>query len=358
MSARPVLIMAGGTGGHVYPALAVARWLREAGVPVVWMGTRVGLEARVVPEAGFEVEWLEVSGLRGKGPGAWILAPLRLGRALAQAWRVLGRRRPRSVLGMGGFVAGPGGVAAWLRRVPLVVHEQNAVAGLTNRLLEPLARRLLEGFPGVFGVARAEHTGNPVRAEIAALPPPEQRFAGRDGRWRLLVVGGSLGAQVLNETLPAALAQLDAADRPEVLHQAGARTLELAREAYMRAGVAADVRPFLEDMAAAYGWADLAVCRAGALTIAELAAAGLGAILIPYPHAVDDHQSANARYLTEAGAAELIPQAELSAGDLARRLAAYARDPALRLRRAVAARGRARPEAAASVARAVLEVAV
>ncbi len=357
MNGRPVVILAGGTGGHVYPALAVAEWLRAGGVPVVWMGTRTGLEARVVPRAGIEMEWLEVSGLRGKGALAWAGAPLRLGRALLQAWRVLGRHRPRSVLGMGGFVSGPGGVAAALRRIPLVIHEQNAVAGLTNRLLRPLARRLLEGFPGVFGDPRAEHVGNPVRAEIAALPPPEVRFAGRRDPWRLLVVGGSLGALALNETVPRALARLRPEDRPEVLHQAGAKTLETARAAYAQAGVAADVRPFLDDMAGAYAWADLVLCRAGALTVAELAAAGVGAILVPYPHAVDDHQTANARHLAEAGAAEILAQEALSPQTLAERLAPYARDPALRLRRARAARAQARPEAAARAGRVMLEVA-
>jgi len=356
VSGRPVMILAGGTGGHVYPALAVARWLREAGVPVVWMGTRAGLEARVVPEAGFDIEWLEVTGLRGKGAAAWVAAPLRLARALVQAWRILGRRRPRSVLGMGGFVAGPGGVAAWGRRIPLVVHEQNAVAGLTNRLLRPLARRLLEGFPGVFGDPRAEPVGNPVRADIAELPPPTERLPAHDAPWRLLVVGGSLGALALNETVPRALAELAAGERPRVIHQAGAKTLEVARRTYAEAGVQADVRAFIDDMAAAYAWADLVVCRAGALTVAELAAAGVGAILVPYPHAVDDHQTANARYLAEAGAAEVLPQRELTADALAQRLRAYARDPAMRLARAEAARRCARPKATAHVGRALLEV--
>lgn len=355
MSGRPILIMAGGTGGHVFPALAVARELRARGAPVVWLGTHRGLEARVVPEAGFPMEWVKVSGLRGKGVLKWFQAPFMLTLALWQALGVLWRVRPLAVLGMGGFVTGPGGLMAWLTRRPLLIHEQNSVAGLTNRLLAPLACRVMEAFPG--SLPRALHTGNPVREEIAALPVPAERFAGRQGALRLLVLGGSLGAQVLNEVVPAALARIAPGERPEVWHQTGSRNLEAGRRAYQEAGVTARVEPFLEDMAAAYGWADLVVCRAGALTIAELAAAGVGAVLVPYPHAVDDHQTGNARYLVEQGAARLIPQSELTATALGKVLDEFIHRPERLRDMAGRARALARPVAARQVADLCLEVA-
>ena len=353
-----VLIMAGGTGGHVFPALAVARMLREQGVEVTWLGTRRGLEARVVPAAGFPIEYIDVAGLRGKGARGWLLAPLRLIRATWQAMAACRRSRAGAVLGLGGFVTGPGGVAAWLLRRPLVIHEQNAVAGLTNRLLARLARRVLEAFPGSFppGVS-AETVGNPVREEIAALPAPAERFAGRQGPLRVLIVGGSLGAAALNETVPAALAQVIGTWNLQVRHQAGRGKAAQAREAYARAGVEAAVSEFIDDMAEALGWADIVICRAGALTVSELAAAGLGAVLVPYPHAVDDHQTRNALYLTEAGAARLILQSELSAERLAgvlEELFAQGREGLLKL--AGTARSLARPEATRKVATACLEV--
>ncbi len=348
-----VLIMAGGTGGHVFPALAVAEELRARGAEVVWMGTRRGLEAQVVPPTGIPMEWISVSGLRGKGVLAWVVAPWRLLRAAGQALGVILRRRPMVVLGMGGFVTGPGGFVTWLLRLPLVIHEQNAVAGLTNRLLAPLAMRVMEAFPATFA-RKAIHTGNPVRALIAELPPPELRFAERQGALRLLVLGGSLGARALNETLPAALAGL--ATRPDVWHQAGAKLIDEARAAYQSAGVDARVEPFIADMAEAYAWADLVVCRAGALTIAELAAAGVGAILVPYPHAVDDHQTRNAAYLVEAGAAQLIQQRDLSVERMRAALAALA-DRARLLTMASAARQCAKPEATRSVAELCMEAA-
>ncbi len=357
-AAERVLIMAGGTGGHVFPALAVARWLRERGVEVTWLGTRRGIEARVVPAAGFPIEFISVGGLRGKGLAGWLLAPLHLSRALLQALAVCRRQRPGAVLGLGGFVTGPGGLAAWLLRRPLVIHEQNAVAGLTNRLLARLARRVLEAFPGSFpaGVATTV-TGNPVRDDILVLPEPAQRFADRSGPLRLLVVGGSLGAQALNQTLPAALAALPADQRPDVWHQAGRDKDAPARAAYQASGIPARVEPFIEDMAAAYAWADLVICRAGALTVSELAAAGLGSILVPYPYAVDDHQTRNARYLSEAGAARLLPQHELTPARLAgvlETLFAAGRDGLLQM--AEAARRLARPDATAVVAGTCLEV--
>ncbi len=358
MSAAPVMIAAGGTGGHVFPALAVADALRADGVPVVWMGTRAGLEARVVPAAGIEMEWLTVSGLRGKGWRTRLLAPWTLTRACAQAWAGLRRRRPRALLGMGGFAAGPGGVMARLVGCPLVLHEQNAVAGLTNRVLARFARRVLEAVPGTFPSSLgAEHVGNPVRKDIAALAPPAERFAGREGAPRLLVLGGSQGARGLNERLPQALATLDAAKRPQVRHQCGERHLDTARAAYAEAGVEVEVEPFIEDMAAAYGWADLVIGRAGAMSVAELAAAGVGALLVPFPHAVDDHQTVNARWLEQAGAAVVVQEAELDAERLARELDHLFADRAALLERAERARALARPDAAAAVARVLMEVA-
>ncbi|MFN2308161.1 MAG: undecaprenyldiphospho-muramoylpentapeptide beta-N-acetylglucosaminyltransferase [Gammaproteobacteria bacterium] len=353
-----VLIMAGGTGGHVFPALAVADELRRAGQPVLWLGTHEGLEARVVPEAGLPIAWLRVRGLRGKGLLQRLAAPFMLLIALVQAAGVLLRARPRAVLGMGGFVTGPGGLMAWLLRRPLVIHEQNAVAGLTNRLLAPLATRVLEAFPGSLPArTRPVHTGNPVRAAITEVAAPPQRLAGRAGPLRLLVLGGSLGAQALNETVPQALARLPVEARPEVRHQAGVRHVEAARAAYAQARVAARVEAFVDDMAAAYAWADLVVCRAGALTIAELTAVGVAAILVPYPHAVDDHQTGNARYLVSAGAARLIPQTELTPSGLAAVLGELGADRGRLLAMAEAARALARPDAARAVAQQCLALA-
>jgi UDP-N-acetylglucosamine--N-acetylmuramyl-(pentapeptide) pyrophosphoryl-undecaprenol N-acetylglucosamine transferase len=319
------MIMAGGTGGHVFPALAVARVLRAQHRDVVWLGTRRGIESRLVPLDGIPIEWIEVEGLRGRGAARWLTAPLKLARALWQALSIQRRVRPSVVLGCGGFVSGPGGVAAWLLRTPLVIHEQNAVAGLTNRLLARLAATVAEAFPGSFaGLARAVSTGNPVRREIAAIESPELRFAGRAGRLRLLVFGGSQGATALNSIVPRALALLPERDRPAVLHQSGPRELESTAARYLELGVEADVRAFLDDMAAAYGFADFAVTRAGALTVSELAAAGLGALLVPFPAAVDDHQARNAGYLVDAGAAVMIREPELTPERLASELARLA----------------------------------
>ncbi len=357
-SEAPVLIMAGGTGGHVFPALAVAQSLARRGVPVVWLGTRAGLESRVVPAAGFPVCWVRVQGLRGKGWRRRLGAPFMLLGGLAEALAALARLRPRSVLGMGGFVAGPGGLAAWLLRRPLLIHEQNAVAGFTNRLLAPLARCVLTAFPASFpGHPRARLTGNPVRPEITAVPPPEQRLAGRTGPVRLLVLGGSLGAEAINTLLPEWLAGLPPAQRPEVRHQAGRAHCDRTRARYQAAGVRAKVEPFIEDMAAAYGWADLVLCRAGALTLAELCAAGVGSILVPYPHAVDDHQSRNAAYLAQAGAARVLPQAGLDAAQLATVLGPLLQDAGQRLAMARAARRLGRPQATDEVAQLCLDVA-
>lgn len=354
----PVLIMAGGTGGHIFPGLAVAAALRERGVAVVWLGAVGGLEARLVPAHGIELYTVRVGGLRGKGLGTRLAAPFMLVRAVMSAFAVVRRLRPRSVLSMGGYVAGPGGVAAWLLRRPLLVHEQNSIPGMTNRVLARLARKVMTGFDGAFPQAgQAEWVGNPVRADIAALPAPGQRLANRAGRTRLLVLGGSQGARALNRTLPAALGRLHQAERPEVLHQCGERDQDAARAAYAEAGVEARVRPFIEDMAACYAWADLAVCRAGALTLAELAAAGLGAVLVPFPHAVDDHQTRNAQALCEAGAAELVQERDLEPETLAGRLRHLLADRERLLAMAWAARRLAKPDAAATIAGRCLEVA-
>ena len=347
--------MAGGTGGHIFPGLAVAECLRGQGVPVAWLGAVGGMETKVVPAHGIELHTVAVGGLRGKGWKTRLLAPLMLLRALAASLALLRKLRPRSVLSMGGYVAGPGGLAAWLLRRPLLVHEQNRVAGFTNRRLAALARRVLAGFDGV--LPQAQWIGNPVRAAIGALPPPARRMAARAGASRLLVLGGSLGARALNLALPQALARLEPAQRPEVWHQCGSRGLDEARAAYAQAGVEARVVAFIDDMAEAYGWADLAVCRAGALTLAELSAAGLGALLVPFPHAVDDHQTRNAEVLAAVGAAEIMQENQLDIHQLAQRLAALLGDRSALLAMAEAARTLAKPDAAQAIARACTEVA-
>lgn len=357
MAAR-VMVMAGGTGGHVFPALAVAQELRQRGCDVSWLGTPHSFEARLVPQYGFAMDWVDARRLRGQGLSGLVLAPYRLLRAMLQAWRVLRRRRPQVVLGMGGFVTGPGGLVSRLLGRPLVIHEQNAIPGLTNQWLARLATRVLEAFPGSFPATRhAVATGNPVRAEISALASPEQRFAARQGPCRLLILGGSLGAAALNEKVPEALSLLAPERRPQVRHQAGRDKAEATRSAYVAAGVDADVSDFLHDMAEAYAWADLVVCRAGALTVCELAATGVGAVLVPYPHAVDDHQTRNARYLTEAGAGHLLPQPQLTAQGLAELLGQLCGDRAGLLDMARAARRLARPDAATRVADICMEVA-
>jgi UDP-N-acetylglucosamine--N-acetylmuramyl-(pentapeptide) pyrophosphoryl-undecaprenol N-acetylglucosamine transferase len=312
-----IMIAAGGTGGHVFPGLAVAQVLRARGHQVVWMGTPDSFEARTVPQHGIELRLVRVKGLRGKGALSWLGAPLRLLRALRDALAVLRAERPDVLLGMGGFAAGPGGLASWLTRRPLVIHEQNSIAGLTNRLLARIARRVLQAFPNTF--VKAETVGNPVRAGFAELDDPEQRIGQRAAPGRVLIVGGSLGARALNEIVPEALALIPAAQRPLVRHQGG-RTLETAQAAYARHGVSAELSAFIDDMPAAFGWADLVICRAGASTVAELAAAGCAALLVPYPHAVDDHQTSNGQYLVDAGAALMVPEEILNAELLAQML--------------------------------------
>jgi UDP-N-acetylglucosamine--N-acetylmuramyl-(pentapeptide) pyrophosphoryl-undecaprenol N-acetylglucosamine transferase len=339
--------MAGGTGGHVFPALALARLLRSRSYEVVWLGTRRGLEARVVPQNNFPIEWLSVGGLRGKGITTLLAAPFRLVHALYQALRVMRRHRPIVVVGLGGFVTGPGGVAAWLTRAPLIIHEQNAIAGFTNRRLAPLSREVLEAFPNSFDAGtKARAIGNPVRAEIFAVPAPAQRFAQRTGAIRLLVIGGSLGAMKLNATVPFAVARLAGTVDLEVRHQAGEKWIENAKKNYADAGVRADVRPFIEDMAEAYAWADLVICRAGALTVSELAAAGVGAILVPFPAAVDDHQTHNAQFLVQENAAVLVHDRDVTPERLATELQRLCEGRGKLLAMAERARLLAKPNAA------------
>jgi UDP-N-acetylglucosamine--N-acetylmuramyl-(pentapeptide) pyrophosphoryl-undecaprenol N-acetylglucosamine transferase len=355
---RPILIMAGGTGGHVFPALALARLLRGQSLEVIWLGTARGLESRVIPAEGIPIERLSVGGLRGKGALTWLAAPFRLTLALLQALSVMRRYRPVVVVGLGGFVTGPGGVAAWLTRRPLIIHEQNAIAGFTNRCLAHLARIVLEAFPGSFGQGvHARVIGNPVRADISALPPPAARFAGRTGPVRILVIGGSQGAARLNAVVPFALKRLTAALAFDVRHQAGERWIDAGRASYAQAGVRADVRPFIEDMSEAYGWADLVICRSGALTVSELAAAGVGAILVPFPGAVDDHQAYNAQYLVREGAAVLILDRELNAERLAEELQRLCAGRGKLLAMAERARLLAKPRAADELAASCVELA-
>jgi len=346
------MIMAGGTGGHVFPGLAVADHLREAGWRVVWLGTKTGMEATLVPKHGYHMEWVNFSGLRGRGAVALFLLPLRLLVAFWQSARAIFAHRPDVVLGMGGYISFPGGMMAALFGRPLVVHEQNSIPGLANKVLAGVADRVLCAFPGA--LKRATLTGNPVRPEIAAITAPENRYAERSGPLRVLVVGGSLGAKALNDVVPRALALITGQPRPLVTHQSGEQHVDALRQAYSAAGVSAKTPAFIEDMAPAYAEADLVVCRAGATTVAEIAAAGVASVLVPYPHAVDDHQTANARFLADAGAAILVPESELSAERLAGLLARFDRvwlgDMARR------ARSLARPDATSAVAMACAEL--
>ncbi|MBD5802503.1 UDP-N-acetylglucosamine transferase [Azoarcus sp. Aa7] len=344
---KTLLVMAGGTGGHIFPGIAVAEVLRARGWRIVWMGNPDGMEARIVPERGYETAWVRFTALRGKGIVRKLLLPLNLLRGFWQALRELGRIRPDVVLGMGGYVTFPGGMMASLTGRPLVLHEQNSVAGLANRVLAGVADRVLAGFPKV--LKKAAWVGNPVRADIAGVAAPGERFAGRSGALRVLVVGGSLGAAVLNETVPQALARMKPAERPFVTHQAGTKQIDALRSAYAAARVEGELLPFIDDMATKYAEADLVICRAGALTVAELAAAGAASLLVPFPHAVDDHQTGNARFLADQGAAYLLPQTELDAERLAGILASLDRTRLLDM--ATKARALAKPHAAEAVAK-------
>lgn len=357
-SARPLMIVAGGTGGHVFPGLAVAEELRRQGVPVVWLGTQQGLEARLVPTAGIPIEWLTVRGLRRRGLRNWLAAPWMVARSTLQAARIMRQHQPRAVLGMGGYVSGPGALAARLLGIPLLIHEQNAIPGFTNRKLAPLATRIMTGFAGVFeSRGKAVHTGNPVRAAISqiAAVAPSQPLNGRP--LRLLVLGGSQGAAAINEAVPAALHRLEARLRPEVWHQTGVPHAESTAGQYRELGLEARVEPFIEDMAAAYAWADLALCRAGALTVAELATAGVPAVLIPFPYATDDHQTANARHLVARDAGVLFPQDHLTVERLSAVLAELLGDREHLQTMAANARAMGLPDAASRVAQLCLEAA-
>ena len=354
-SSKTIMVMAGGTGGHVIPALAVARELHERGFNTVWLGTRKGIESRLVPAADFriEIEWIPVSGLRGKSAATLLLAPIRLVRAVWSANRAFSKHRPAAVLGMGGFVSGPGGLVAWLRRTPLVLHEQNSVAGMTNRILARFTRSVLAAFPGAFPAnVETQVVGNPVRDDVVALPAPQERFAGRSDEIRVLVLGGSQGARSLNETVPAALARF--AGKVTVRHQCGRQLAEDVAKRYRDAGVDAVVESFIDDMAQAYGWADVAICRAGAMTVFELAAAGLGAILVPYPHAVDDHQTGNAEYLAAADAAIILQERDMTADSLAAAFSNLADRQRLQAM-ASSARRKAMPQATAAVTEMCIE---
>lgn len=355
--AKVALIMAGGTGGHVFPALAAAQVLRERGYELHWLGTQQGIEAKLVPQADIPLHAIEVGGLRGKGLKGWLLAPVRLARACGQALKVVSVLKPQVVLGMGGYASGPGGLAAWVLRRPLVIHEQNAIAGLTNKVLARFAKRVLAAFtPAQAGLGSAQIVGNPVRASLFQLAPPQQRYVERgDAPLRVLVVGGSLGAAAINAVIPEWLAALPAEQRPELWHQTGERHFEATQRLYQQHGLNARVAPFIDDMAAAYGWADLVICRAGALTVSELAAAGVASVLVPFPHAVDDHQTANARFLVDAQAALLLPQSELSVSRLQQLIQDYGQRNRLQTM-AIQAKQLAKPMAALEVATVCEEV--
>lgn len=350
-----VLIMAGGTGGHVFPALACAREFRDRGYKVHWLGTPRGIENDLVPQAGITLHRIDATGLRGKGRLSLLKAPFMLLKSLLQARRIMRQLKPAFVVGFGGYVTGPGGLAAKLAGVPLIIHEQNAVAGTANRSLASFASRICEAFPDTFAAsAKRRTTGNPVRVELF-FETPRQPLAGRKAR--LLVLGGSLGAEPLNKLLPEALALVPEEIRPEIFHQAGKQHDQVTAERYRSAGVQAQVAPFIQDMAQAYAWAALVVCRAGALTISELAAAGLPALLIPLPHAIDDHQSRNADYLAREGAAFVMPQATTGAAEMASRLKEVLMQPEQMNSMARTARRLAMPDATRTVVDTCVEVA-
>ena len=349
---RTILIMAGGTGGHIFPALAVAEKMRERGWRVVWLGNPQGMEARLVPQRGFEMVGVKFGALRGKGILRKLLLPFNLLRGFWQAQKAIRQVQPNVVLGLGGYITFPGGMMAALLGKPLVVHEQNSVAGLANRVLAGVADRIATGFPEV--LAKGIWVGNPVRPEIAKMAPPAERFAGRDGALHLLVIGGSLGAQALNEMVPQAMALLGENELPQIVHQAGEKHIEALKANYAAVGVPAHCVSFIEDMAGAYEWADLVICRAGALTVAELAAAGVASILVPFPHAVDDHQAGNARFLVNVGGAFLLPQGELTPDAIAL-IRNYLRGQLLEM--AEQARSLAKPDATEEVANICAEIA-
>ena len=346
----PVMIMAGGTGGHIFPGLAVAEALRLRGVPVLWLGSEGGMETRLVSEHGIAIETLAIKGLRGKDLRSLLLAPWRIFTAVRKAAALIRRHKPAAVVSFGGYTAGPGGLAAWLQGRPLLVHEQNRAPGMTNRLLARIADQVMTGFPDSFPGIANQVVGNPVRPEISALPAPAMRFTDRDGVLRVLILGGSQGARAINESLPGVFASLQSTHRFAIRHQCGEKMLEQARATYTAAGVDAVIEPFIIDMAEAYGWADVVIGRAGALTVAEICAAGVAGLLIPLPTAVDDHQARNAEYLQHRGGGLWFRQDEALAKNIAHALSALAADPQRRLVMAGAARAAAYPQAANDVA--------
>lgn len=352
---KTLMVMAGGTGGHVYPAMAVADHLKTAGWKIVWLCTEGGMENRLIADKDYEKAMITMRGVRGKGLLGWLLLPVKLSIAFAQSCRAIRQHQPNLVLGMGGFAAFPGGLMAWLLRKPLVIHEQNSVAGLTNKTLAHFAKKVLTAFPAAFG-QRASLIGNPVRADITQVAAPEMRFKERRGPLRLLVVGGSLGAQALNDVLPKALAEIPADNRPVVIHQAGEKHIATLQGNYQAAGVEADAKAFIQDMAEMYSWADIVICRAGALTVAELSTVGVASVLVPFPYAVDDHQTSNAHYLSDSGAAILIPQTEFTVSKAVDVLKNLNREQCLAM--AIKARSLGKPEATASVAAICMEYAL
>ncbi|NOT66041.1 MAG: undecaprenyldiphospho-muramoylpentapeptide beta-N-acetylglucosaminyltransferase [Methylotenera sp.] len=354
-TSKTLMVMAGGTGGHVYPAMAVADYLKAKGWNIVWLCTEGGMENRLIENSGYAKAMITMQGVRGKGLMGWVLLPVKLVKAFAQSVAAIRQHQPNVVLGMGGFAAFPGGLMAKLLGKPLVIHEQNSVAGLTNKVLAKFATRVLAAFPAAFG-SKAQLVGNPVRADITTLAAPAVRFAGRTGALRLLVVGGSLGAQGLNEVIPQALAKLPIEQRPQVVHQAGVKHIEVLKNNYENAGVAAESKAFIDDMASMYAWADFVICRSGALTVAEVSAVGLGSLMVPFPYAVDDHQTTNAAYLADGGAAWVVQQKDLTAEKLAKMLGDLNREQCLSM--AVKARTLGLPKATENVANICVEVAL
>ncbi len=350
-----IMIMAGGTGGHVYPAMAVADYLKEHGWNVVWLCTENGMENRLIEGKNYSKAMITMRGVRGKGLLGWLLLPFKLVIAFKQSFAAIRQYQPDVVLGMGGFAAFPGGIMAKLLGKPLVIHEQNSIAGLTNKILSLIADKTLAAFPSAFG-DKALLVGNPVRQDITQLALPTERYATHQGKLKLLVVGGSLGAAALNEVLPKAIALLLENARPEVIHQAGEKHIAALQANYKSAGVTADAKAFIHNMAELYAWADIVVCRSGALTVAELACVGVASILVPFPHAVDDHQTTNAQYLSNAGAAQLIQQTAFNVQKASEMLTSLTREICLNM--AINAKKLAKPEATKVVARICMELAL
>ncbi len=354
MNNSPVMILAGGTGGHIFPGLAVANELRVRNVPVIWIGSDGGMETRLVPQHQIAIETIAVRGLRGKGIMGLLSAPFVILRSVFQAIGKVRKHQPRAVLSFGGFAAGPAGLAAWFLRKPLIVHEANRAPGFTNRVLAKVADRVLCGFPDSFSDVPNDVVGNPVRPEIAGIASPEQRLQNRSGAIRLLVLGGSQGARAINVVVPNVAASMKGKIEFEIRHQCGEKLLADAKQSYEAAGVNASVEAFIQNMAEAYAWADIVIGRAGALTIAELCAAGVGSILIPFPGAVDDHQARNAQYLKECGAGDWLRQTDTLEHDLKRLLGEFCEDRHFLMQLAVAARKAALPDATKDVADIVL----